>query len=140
MSAGPRVIATDRAPAAIGAYSQGIAAAGFVYTSGQLGMARRGETWVLEGDVAEQTERALANVAAVLEAGGSSLGSAVKVTVFLADMDDFAIMNGVYQRVFCAAHGVPEGGAAPFPARAAVEAARLPRDGLVEIEAVGLIR
>ena len=130
----PERIVTDRAPAAIGAYSQGIRAGGFVYTSGQLGMAPDGA--FVPGGVAEQSRQALHNVAAVLEAGGSSLARVVKVTVFLRDMDDFAAMNAVYAEVFRAAHG---GADAVFPARAAVQAAELPKAGLVEIEAIGLV-
>ncbi len=130
----PERIVTDRAPAAIGAYSQGIRAGDFVYTSGQLGMSADGA--FVPGGVAEQTRQALANVAAVLEAGGSSLTQVVKVTVFLRDMADFAVMNGVYAEVFTAAHG---GGDAVYPARAAVQAAELPKSGLVEIEAIGLV-
>jgi 2-iminobutanoate/2-iminopropanoate deaminase len=130
----PERIATDRAPAAIGAYSQGIRAGGFVYTSGQLGMSPDGA--FVPGGVAEQTRQALSNVAAVLEAGGSSLARVVKVTVFLRDMNDFAAMNAVYAEVFTAAHGAAE---AVFPARAAVQAAELPKSGLVEIEAIGLV-
>jgi len=135
----PTVIATPDAPAAIGAYSQGVRTGDFVYTSGQLGMRRQGDAWVLDGDVAEQTRRSLKHVASVLTTGGSSLTNAVKVTVFLADMNDFAAMNAVYEEVFCRAHGVEPGEPAPFPARAAVEAARLPKDALVEIEAVGVV-
>jgi len=135
----PRVIGTDHAPAAIGAYSQGVVASGLVFTSGQLGMRRVGDDWVLDGDVVQQTERALANVGAVLHAGGSSLADVVKVSVFLKDMNDFAAMNAVYEKTFRGVHGVRDGEPAPFPARAAVEVARLPKDGLIEIEAVGLV-
>ncbi len=130
----PERIATDQAPAAIGAYSQGIRAGGFVFTSGQLGMDAGGA--FVSDDVADQTRAALANVSAVLEAGGSSLVRVVKVTVFLRDMADFGAMNAVYQEVFRAAHGTDD---AVFPARAAVQAAELPKSGLVEIEAIGLV-
>ncbi len=130
----PQRIVTEHAPVAIGAYSQGIRAGDFVYTSGQLGMAPDGG--FVDGGVAEQTRQSLANVAAVLQAGGSSLARVVKVTVFLRDMNDFAAMNAVYADVFTAAHG---GGDAVFPARAAVQAAELPKAGLVEIEAIGLV-
>lgn len=130
----PERISTDRAPAAIGAYSQGIRAGDFVFTSGQLGMGADGA--FVSDDVAEQTRAALSNVAAVLEAGGSSLVRVVKVTVFLRDMADFGAMNAIYQEVFTAAHGTTD---AVFPARAAVQAAELPRSGLVEIEAIGLV-
>lgn len=130
----PQVIATDKAPAAIGAYSQGIVANGVVYTSGQLGMGPDGA--FVSGGVAEQTRQSLANVRAVLEAGGSSLAQVVKVTVFLRDMNDFGAMNAVYAEVFGAAHGSAD---PVYPARAAVQAAELPKQGLVEIEAIGLV-
>lgn len=130
----PEPIVTGRAPAAIGAYSQGIRAGGVVYTSGQLGMTPDGA--FVPGGVAAQSRQALANVAAVLEAGGSSLARVVKVTVFLRDMNDFAAMNAVYADVFAAAHGDDE---PVYPARAAVQAAELPKSGLVEIEAIGLV-
>lgn len=131
----PERISTDRAPAAIGAYSQGVRAGDLVFTSGQLGMTPDGA--FVSDDVAEQTRQALANVAAVLDAGGSALDRVVKVTVFLRDMADFAAMNAVYQEVFAAAHDEED---PVFPARAAVQAAELPKAGLVEIEAVAMLR
>jgi 2-iminobutanoate/2-iminopropanoate deaminase len=127
-------ITTARAPAAIGAYSQGIRAGNLVYTSGQLGMSPDGA--FVPGGITEQTRQSLSNVAAVLEAGGSSLANVIKVTVFLRDMADFAAMNGVYADVFGAAFG---DGEAVYPARSAVQAAELPKSGLVEIEAIGLV-
>lgn len=121
-------VKTSNAPAALGPYSQAIKAGGVVYTSGQIAIdPATGE--FIGGDIAEQTDRVLKNVAAVLEAAGSSLDRVVKTLVFLADMDDFAAMNEVYGRFF------PE---AP-PARSTVQAARLPRDARVEIEAVALV-
>lgn len=119
---------TSNAPAALGPYSQAIKAGGFVYTSGQIAInPETGE--FIGGGIAEQTDRVLKNVAAVLEAAGSSLDRVVKTLVFLADMDDFAAMNEVYAKFF------PE---AP-PARSTVQAARLPRDARVEIETVALV-
>ena len=121
-------IQTDNAPAAIGPYSQAIKAGGFVFASGQIPLDPETGQFV-PGGIAEQTERVLKNLAAVLEAAGSSLDRVVKTTVFLADMKDFAEMNEVYGRFF------PE----PPPARATVAAAGLPRDARVEIEAIALV-
>lgn len=121
-------VQTKNAPAAIGPYSQAIKANGFVYVSGQIAInPETGE--FLAGGVAEQTERVLKNVAAVLEAAGSSLDQVVKTTVFLADMKEFSEMNEVYATFFTG----------PPPARATVAAAGLPRDARVEIEAVALV-
>jgi reactive intermediate/imine deaminase len=119
------VIETDDAPEAVGAYSQGTATENLVFTAGQVPLTPDGE--MVEGGVAEQTERALKNVSAVLEAGGSSLEDAVKVTVFLNDIDDFGKMNEVYQGFF---DDEP-------PARSAVEVGEVPLDAAVEIEAIG---
>jgi 2-iminobutanoate/2-iminopropanoate deaminase len=121
-------IHTDHAPAAIGPYSQAIKAGGFVFASGQIPIDPQTGEFVA-GGVAEQTERVLKNLAAVLEAAGSSLDQVVKTTVFLADMKEFAAMNEVYGRFFA---DMP-------PARATVAAAGLPRDARVEIEAVALV-
>ncbi len=121
-------VKTSNAPAALGPYSQAIKVGEFVYTSGQVAIdPATGE--FIGGDIAEQTERVLKNVAAVLEAAGSSLDQVVKTLVFLADMNDFAAMNEVYARFFT---GAP-------PARSTVHAARLPKDARIEIEAVALI-
>jgi reactive intermediate/imine deaminase len=119
------ILETDEAPAAVGAYSQGTATDDLVFTAGQIPLTPDGE--MVDGTVAEQTERALENVAAVLEAGGSSLEDAVKVTVFLDDIDDFDEMNDVYETFF-------DDGP---PARSAVEVANVPKGAAVEIEAVG---
>lgn len=119
---------TDRAPAAIGPYSQAIVANGFVFTAGQVAF-HPGSMEIVEGGVAEQTERVMENLSAILEAAGASLATVVKTTVFLRDMNDFGAMNEVYGRWF--------GGHAP--ARSTVQAARLPRDVAVEIEAVALV-
>lgn len=121
-------IQTENAPAAIGPYSQAIKAGGFVFVSGQIPIDPKTGQFVA-GGIAEQTERVLKNLAAVLEAAGSGLDKVVKTTVFLADMKEFAGMNEVYAKFF----------SEPPPARATVEAAGLPRDALVEIEVVALV-
>lgn len=120
-----QIVKTEKAPQAIGPYSQAVRAGGFVFASGQIPLDPRTGEFV-EGGIAEQTEQVLRNLAAVLEAAGTGLDRVVKTTVFLADMNDFAAMNEVYGRYF-------SGNA---PARATVEAARLPRDARVEIEAI----
>ena len=121
-------VKTSNAPAAIGPYSQAIKVGEFVFTSGQVAIdPATGE--LIGGGIAEQTERVLKNVAAVLEAAGSSLDQVVKTLVFLADMNDFAAMNEVYGKFFT---GAP-------PARSTVQAARLPKDARVEIEAIALV-
>ncbi len=120
-----QVIATDKAPKAIGPYSQAIRAGDLVFASGQLGMSP--ETGQLAAaDVAAQTRQALTNLQEVLAAAGATLGQVVKTTVFLLDMNDFAAMNAVYAEFFDANP----------PARSTVQVARLPRDGRVEIEAI----
>ena len=130
MSGGTRrVVQTDAAPAAIGPYSQAIVAQGMVFTAGQIALSPSGEL-VGGGDVTAETRQALTNLAAVLDAAGAGLDSVVKTTVFLADMDDFAAMNAVYAEFF----------SAPFPARSAVQAAKLPKGVQVEIEAVALVK
>jgi 2-iminobutanoate/2-iminopropanoate deaminase len=121
-------IQTDRAPAAIGPYSQAIRAGGFVFVSGQIPIDPATGEFVA-GGIGEQTERVLKNLSAVLEAAGSGLGKVVKTTVFLADMNEFSQMNEVYARFFMEAP----------PARATVAAAGLPRNARVEIEAVALV-
>ena len=122
------IISTDKAPRAIGPYSQAVRAGGFVFASGQIPIdPATGE--VVAGGVAEQTDQVLRNVSAVLEAAGTRLDRVVKTTVFLADMNDFIAMNEVYGRFF---------GEQP-PARATVQAARLPRDAKVEIEAIAML-
>ena len=124
-----QVISTTSAPAAIGPYAQGVAAAGIVITSGQLGLDSATGAFP-EGGIAAQTRQSLENVKAVLEAAGSGMDKVIKTTVFLQDMNDFAAMNAVYAEYF------GEGG---FPARSAVQVARLPKDGLVEIEAIAAL-
>ena len=120
------IVQTTKAPAAVGPYAQGVAAAGLVFCSGQLPIDPASGT-VPDG-VEAQTTQSLANLGAVLEAGGASLSTVVKTTVFLKDMNQFAAMNAVYATFF------PDGP----PARSTVEVARLPRDVLVEVEAIAL--
>ncbi len=121
------VIATGHAPAAIGPYSQAIRANGFVFTSGQIPLDPTTQQLML-GDVASQTDRVLKNLAAILEAAGSGLDKVVRCTVFLKNMSDFTAMNEVYDRYFKQSP----------PARSTVEVARLPKDVLVEIDAIAL--
>ncbi|HEV2386679.1 MAG TPA: RidA family protein [Candidatus Acidoferrales bacterium] len=121
------VISTDRAPRAIGPYSQAIRANGFVFLSGQVAF-DPASGFIVEGGVTQQTERVLENLKAVLEAAGSSLEKVVKTTVYLKSMDDFSKMNEVYSRFF----------AKDPPARSTVEVARLPRDVRVEIDIIAL--
>jgi len=121
-------VKTDRAPGAIGPYSQAIKAGGFVFASGQIPIDPQTGAFV-PGGIAEQTEQVLKNLSAVLEAAGSSLAQVVKTTVFLADMSEFSAMNEVYGKFFTSAP----------PARATVAAAGLPRDARVEIEVVALL-
>ena len=123
-----KIISTDAAPKAIGPYSQAVIANGFAFLSGQIPL-DPATNQLIEGDIAAQTERVMANLKAVLEACGSSLGDVVKTTVFLKDMGEFAKMNEVYGRHF----------SENPPARATVEAARLPRDVRVEIECIARV-
>jgi 2-iminobutanoate/2-iminopropanoate deaminase len=123
-----QVVHTEGAPRAIGPYSQAIIANGFVFCSGQIALdPATGE--LIEGDVAAQTERAIQNLQAVLEAAGSSLAHVVKTTVFLQDMADFAAMNAVYAQFF---------GESP-PARSTVGNLALPRGARFEIEAIAVL-
>jgi 2-iminobutanoate/2-iminopropanoate deaminase len=125
---GRTAIATDRAPAAIGPYSQAIRAGGLLFTAGQIPL-DPATMKLVDGDVTAQTERVMANLQAVLEAAGTSFARVVKTTCFLANLDDFAAFNAVYARAF---------GDAP-PARSTVQAARLPAGALVEVECVALV-
>jgi 2-iminobutanoate/2-iminopropanoate deaminase len=121
------VVATSNAPQAIGPYSQAIRANGFIFVSGQIGLNPVTQK-VVEGGVAEQTEQVIANLEAILKAAGSGLDKIVRTSVYLKDMNDFAAMNDVYERFF------------PLrpPARSTIEAARLPKDVSVEIDAIAL--
>jgi len=118
-------ISTDKAPGAIGPYSQAIKVGDLVFCSGQIPIDPVTGEFVSQ-DVAEQTKQVLKNLSAVLEAAGSGLGKVVKTTVFLADMGDFAAMNDVYAEFF----------SENKPARATVQVARLPRDARVEIDCI----
>jgi len=121
------IVSTDKAPGAIGPYSQAIKAGGMVFCSGQIPIDPTTGNFISDA-VAEQTEQVLKNLGEVLKAAGSGLEEVVKTTVFLADMNDFAEMNEVYSRFF----------SQNKPARATVQAARLPRDARVEIECIAL--
>ena len=122
-------VLTDKAPAPIGPYSQAIAVDGkFIYTAGQIAIDPATGA-VVPGDIKAQTRQAIKNLENVLKAGGSSLKSVFKTTVFLKDMNEFAAMNEVYGEFF----------SATAPARSTVEVARLPKDGKVEIEVIALV-
>ena len=121
------VISTEHGPKAIGPYSQAVKANGFVFISGQIAL-NPASGQLVEGGIAEQTERVLENLRGIVEASGSSMHKAVKVSVFLKDMNDFAAMNETYARFFPSAP----------PARSTVEVARLPRDVRVEIDLIAL--
>jgi len=122
------IISTMSAPAAIGPYSQAVMTNGFVFVSGQLPLDPVSGT-IVEGGIEVQTGQSLKNLQAILSEKGLKLENVVKTTVFLADMNDFTAMNGVYSEFFTS----------DFPARAAVQVARLPKDALVEIEAIACV-
>ena len=119
------VIASAEAPAAVGPYSQAIATGNLVFCAGQIPLDPSTGN-LIEGDVAAQTRRVIANIEAVLTAAGVTLNDVVKTTVFLLDMNDFAAMNAVYAEHF----------SEPFPARSTIQVARLPKDARVEIEVI----
>jgi 2-iminobutanoate/2-iminopropanoate deaminase len=121
------IVSTEHGPKAIGPYSQAVKANGFIFISGQIAL-NPATGQLVEGGIAQQTERVLENLRGIVEASGSSLHKAVKVAVFLKDMNDFAAMNEVYARYFPSAP----------PARSTVEVARLPRDVRVEIDLIAL--
>jgi 2-iminobutanoate/2-iminopropanoate deaminase len=123
------VISTSDAPEAIGPYSQAIRVNGFIFTSGQVAIDPATQQ-VIGGDVSAQTERVLKNLANILNAAGSGLEKVIKTTVYLKNMNDFAVMNEVYGRHFTENP----------PARSTVEVSRLPKDVLVEIDAVAILR
>lgn len=124
-------VSTSHAPAAIGPYSQAIRLGPLLYTSGQIAL-DPGSGQLVPGGITEQTTRVLENLKAILAAAGSGLERVIKTVVFLKDMNDFAAMNAVYGKYLA-----PEGVTAP--ARSTVEVARLPKDGLVEIEVIATI-
>ncbi|MET3700058.1 endoribonuclease L-PSP [Bacillus oleivorans] len=123
-----KIVSTNQAPAAIGPYSQGIVVNNMFYSSGQIPLTPAGT--MAEGGIVEQTHQVFANLKAVLEAAGASLETVVKATVFIKNMDEFASVNEVYGQYF----------SNHKPARSCVEVARLPKDALVEIEVVALIK
>lgn len=120
-----QVIHTDSAPAAIGPYSQAIQIGDLLFVSGQVPIDPSTGA-IVEGDIKAQAQQSLNNLKAILNAAGTNMGAVVKTTVFLADMNDFAAMNEAYAQFF----------QEPFPARSAVQVARLPKDAKVEIEAI----
>ena len=122
------IVATDKAPAAIGPYSQAVRVGSLIFTAGQIPL-DPASMQVVPGGIAEQTRRVLQSIKAILDEGGSSLERVVKTTVFLKDFNDFAAMNAVYAR-YLAPEGVQP------PARTTVEVSRLPKDVLVEIDLV----
>lgn len=121
-------VKTSGAPAALGPYSQAVKAGNLLFCAGQLGL-DPATMELVPGGVEAQAEQAMRNLAAVLEAGGSSFGQVVKTVIFLANMSDFAVVNGVYARTF---EGIEP------PARSTVQVAALPKAGLVEIEMIAL--
>ena len=120
------IIATNAAPGAIGPYSQAVDTGNFIYTSGQLPIDPT--TGLMPDNVSDQTRQSLNNIAAILKEGGMTMDNVVKTTVFLTDMDNFAAMNEVYNQFF----------SEPYPARSAVAVRQLPKDALVEIEAIAV--
>ena len=124
-----RAVKTDKAPEAIGPYSQAIVAGDWVFAAGQIPLnPETGE--IVAGPIERQTERVLKNLEAVLEAAGSDLAHVVKTTVYLSSMDDFAVFNETYASFF----------QEPYPARATVEVANLPKGVLLEIEAIAVLK
>jgi len=128
MATKKEIVTADKAPRAIGPYSAAVKAGNLIFTAGQLGIDPESGEFV-PGGIEAETRQALLNLQAVLKAAGSSLQSVVKTTVFLRDMNDFGVMNVIYGEFFTE----------DYPARSAVQAARLPKDGAVEIEAVALL-
>jgi 2-iminobutanoate/2-iminopropanoate deaminase len=122
------IVLTDKGPKPIGPYSQAVKSNGFLFASGQVALDPRTNEFI-GGDIRQQTERAMENIKAVIEAAGSNLHHVVKTTVFLKDMNDFAAMNEAYGKYFPAAP----------PARSTVQVARLPKDALVEIEVIATL-
>jgi len=123
-----RIVSTEKAPAAIGPYSQGIVVNNIFYSSGQIPLTPKGD--IVSGGVVEQTHQVFQNLKAVLEEAGASLETVVKATVFIKNMNDFATINEVYGEYF----------SQHKPARSCVEVARLPKDVLLEIEVIALVK
>lgn len=123
-----KIISTKNAPQAIGPYSQAIIANGMIYTSGQIGLLPNGD--MVGNGIASQTNQVLHNLKAVLEAGGSSMDNVIKTTIFLSDMDDFVTVNEIYEKHF----------GSHKPARSTVAAKTLPKNALVEIECIALVK
>lgn len=122
------IISTEKAPGAVGPYSQAVRYGNLIYTAGQVALhPERGQ--MIEGDVKEQTHQVFANLKAILEAAGTGLENIIKTTVFIVDMDKFGDVNEVYGEYF----------KGDFPARSCIEISRLPMDALVEIEAIAKI-
>ncbi|OIJ20526.1 reactive intermediate/imine deaminase [Anaerobacillus alkalidiazotrophicus] len=123
-----KIVQTSAAPAAIGPYSQGVVVNNLFYSSGQIPLKPNGE--LVEGNVQEQTEQVLKNIDAVLKEAGATSETVVKTTVFIKDMNDFPLINEVYEKYF----------SNHKPARSCVEVARLPKDVLIEIEVIALVK
>jgi 2-iminobutanoate/2-iminopropanoate deaminase len=123
-----QAVSTSAAPAAIGPYSQAVRSGSLLFVSGQIPLDPQTDALVA-GDIAVQTHRVFRNLAGILEAAGTSLDRVVRATVYLADMNDFAAMNDVYATYF----------SSPAPARATIQAARLPKDARVEIDVIAEI-
>lgn len=124
-----KIISTENAPGAIGPYSQGVQAGNLLFISGQLPIDPKTSAFAGD-DIVSQTKQSLTNIKAIAEAAGSTMDDVIKVNIFLKDMNHFAEMNGVYGEFFTS----------NYPARAAVEVARLPKDALIEIEAIVEVR
>ncbi len=123
-----QIINTEHAPAAIGPYSQGVVAGGMLYASGQIPLdPKSGE--IVSGGIAAQTKQVLENMKAVVEAAGASMSKVVKVTIYIVDMQQFAVVNEVYGTYF----------SSPFPARACVEVSKLPKGVEVEMDAIAFL-
>jgi 2-iminobutanoate/2-iminopropanoate deaminase len=125
-----KLVQTSNAPSAIGPYSQAVVANGIVYTSGQIALTPEGSDELLKEDVVVQAVRVMKNLEAVLVEAGSSLDDVLKTTIFLASMDDFALVNEVYEEAF----------GSHKPARATVAVKTLPKNALVEIDAIALVK
>jgi len=121
---------TDKAPSAIGPYSQAMSVNGMVYTSGQIALLENGSDELLAKNVSIQTQKVLQNLEAVLEASGSSMQNVVKTTIFLANMDDFVTVNEIYEKAF----------SSHKPARSTVAVKTLPKNALVEIDAIAILK